>query len=490
MTFRTTTTNRLLIVFGLLFLLMSGASFSAFKALSDMHKVLNRIVTYNRELRTTLALATAIRDQYAHEAHTIILGNTSHLGYHDEACARVIDLVMKMKAEHAGIDASERIAAIENTSKAQAAWFREQVLPAVLEGDKDRVQAGHNRILEMVGSTQIELDAVATDLASRVHDAEQEADSIAASALQWLFLSHGLALGFALAAALYLRRSIATPLEALGKGAQQLAEGNMDTRIELDTKDEFAVLAAQFNAMTRALERHQARWVRQEKLAAVGRLAAGVAHEINNPLGVMLGYVRLMKEQAGGKFREDLEVVEEEAVRTQHIVEGLLDLARPIDVSDKQVDIGSLCNEVAERVAGALADAASRIDVLGQGRVSGNEQALRQVLTNVIKNAMEASGPGGSVTVRIERGDADDLVIHIDDSGPGLSEESQGRLGEPFFTTKPRGTGLGLAVSRAILESHGGRIDAENRLGGGARFTISLPGSAPGDDDPDSRTRA
>ncbi len=475
MKFWNRTTRRMLFVFGLLFLVMSAASFSAFKALSDIHDVLNRVVLDNRELRTTLALATAIRDQYAHEAHTIILGNTTHLGYHEKACARVAELSARMSSQWGDTEEGGRIQAIEEVARTQARIFLDEVVPAVLVGDEAAVQAEHAKLLAMVDTIQQELDAIAATLGDRVRSAEQEADRIARSALLWLFLSHGLALAFAVGAALYLRRSIAYPLAVLGRGARRLARGDLETVIELDTKDEFAALAGQFNTMTRALARHQAQLVQQEKLAAVGRLAAGVAHEINNPLGVILGYARLMKERADGQLLDDLVVIEEEAVRTQHIVEGLLDLARPIAVSNDPVDLGSMCREVGERVAGSLPHPAPRLTVSGEGTVTGNEHALRQVLGNLLKNAMEAAGPDGTVQVRIEQATEEEVCLCVEDSGPGLSEEMASRLFEPFFTTKARGTGLGLAVSRVILEAHGGRIEAANRAEGGARFMVTLP---------------
>ena len=133
---------------------------------------------------------------------------------------------------------------------------------------------------------------------------------------------------FAMAVAVYLGRSIARPMAKLEAGAKRIAKGDLDTRIAIETPDEFGRLARAFNAMTDALKVHQEKLVQSEKLAGIGRLAAGVAHEINNPLGVILGYVRVLQKKAEGALADDLKVIEEEAVRCQEIVEGLLDLSR------------------------------------------------------------------------------------------------------------------------------------------------------------------
>ncbi|HQR30971.1 MAG TPA: ATP-binding protein [Anaeromyxobacteraceae bacterium] len=229
--------------------------------------------------------------------------------------------------------------------------------------------------------------------------------------------------------------------------------------------------------MTASLQEHQDRLVRSEKLAGIGRLAAGVAHEINNPLAVILGYVRLMRKKAEGPLAEELRIVEEEAVRARDIVEGLLDLSRPLPDPSPRVDLRELCDEVAERVAGALPGEGAVIAVEGHGEAPGVPSKLRQVLVNLVRNATEAAGPGGRVTVRVSAGGAT-ARVEVEDDGPGIGEGAAARLFEPFFTTKARGTGLGLAVSRAIARAHGGDVTGEARLPRGARFTLHLPCTA------------
>jgi signal transduction histidine kinase len=277
---------------------------------------------------------------------------------------------------------------------------------------------------------------------------------------------------FAAAVGVYIGRSVARPIARLEAGAARLAGGDLNTRIEISTPDEFGNLARQFNAMTASLKDHQEKLVQSEKLAGIGRLAAGVAHEINNPLGVILGFARVMQKKAEGPLAEDLKVILEETLRCKEIVEELLDLSRPLKVSGEAVDLRALCDEV---VARQLDSGGTRVVVEGAGTVRGHAQKLRQVMTNLLKNAAEASGPAGQVRVNISAAGPGCVAVSVSDSGPGLSEETRAHLFEPFFTTKASGTGLGLAVSQAIAHAHGGVIEVGTAQGTGAVFTLQLP---------------
>jgi two-component system, NtrC family, sensor kinase len=219
---------------------------------------------------------------------------------------------------------------------------------------------------------------------------------------------------------------------------------------------------------------HQERLVQQEKLAVSGRLAAGVAHEINNPLAVILGYARLLRKKADGAVREDLQVIEDETLRAKLIVDGLLDLSRPVVVHPEPVDLRALADEVVSRLAGTRALEGVEARVTGAGRAAGDPHKLRQVLVNLVKNAAEAAGPGGRVEIAVAAA-AERVRLSVFDSGAGLPEEVREHLFEPFFSRKAGGTGLGLAVSKGIVEAHRGTLLAESPPGGGARFTVELP---------------
>jgi signal transduction histidine kinase len=269
-------------------------------------------------------------------------------------------------------------------------------------------------------------------------------------------------------------RSIAAPVARLEAGAGRIAAGDLDARIDVRGAPELEALARRFNEMAAAVKEHQERVVESEKLAGIGRLAAGVAHEINNPLGVILGYARILRKKCEGDMAEDLSVVEEETLRAKEIVDGLLDLSRPLPAEAAPVDLRALSDEVVSRLADARLLDGVRVSVDGRASAPGHADKLRQVLVNLVRNAAEAAGTGGRVVVQLAELDGA-AVVSVEDSGPGIPSERRDRLFEPFFTTKPRGTGLGLAVSRAIARAHGGDLAAEGAEAGGARFALSLP---------------
>jgi two-component system, NtrC family, sensor kinase len=281
----------------------------------------------------------------------------------------------------------------------------------------------------------------------------------------------------AVAVSLVIGRSIAAPVARLEAGAARIAEGDLDARIEVRGAPELEALAERWNAMTASLGHHQAQLVESEKLAGIGRLAAGVAHEINNPLGVILGYAKLLRKQATPAAAEDLAVIEEETLRAKAIVDGLLDLSRPLPAGGERVDLRALSDDVVSRLREAHLLEGVAVSVDGAATVPGHPEKLRQVLVNLVRNAAEAAGSGGRVAVAVaERGGTAEVAV--EDSGPGVPAELRSRLFEPFFTTKPSGTGLGLAVSRAIARAHGGDLAADAAAGGGARFALRLPRGA------------
>ncbi|WP_224364937.1 sensor histidine kinase [Hyalangium versicolor] len=468
-------TRKLLFAFGALVALFAAASLFALGRLTEIHDGSHALQTASNRVRTSLELATAVRDEYAHLAHTIILGNDSHARFHAEARARVEALTHRLQEQ--AQDAEERawVGDIQQSGDALDRLYRETLLPAVVAQDHAAVTAAHGRALELVALIQARADALGRRFDASIGSFAEHVGAVEHTSFQWVLLFLGGATLFAAGVGLYIGNSVARPVARLTEGASRLARGELDTRIPEGEPDEFGRLAAQFNRMTEALRAHQEQLVQHEKLAGIGRLAAGVAHEINNPLGVILGYVRLLQRKAEGSLAEDLKVVEEEAVRCQEIVEGLLDLSRPGRVAVEAVALREVCDEVIARLqeAARLGDVEVRVE--GDASARAHPQRVRQVLFNLVKNAAEAAGPGGHVAVRIEGRTDGGASVAVSDSGPGVKPEDRPRLFEPFFTTKTSGTGLGLAVSQAIAHAHGGRIEADTGPLGGARFTLLLP---------------
>jgi len=317
-----------------------------------------------------------------------------------------------------------------------------------------------------------------------------------------------------------LVKMIASPINALVEAAERIASGDLSQRVHVATDQELERLALAFNTMcdsvqktqgelelhnqnlekmvrerTQKLEEAQQQVLQSEKMAAVGQLAAGVAHELNNPLGGILGYAQfaLEKVQKGslgeteiGAFSRYLSDIELQARRCKMIVKNLLKFSRS---SNKEefglVDINASLEEVFLFTSHQLGMKDIHLNRQLQPdlpHVVGNANSLQQVFTNIIINSMQSMSEGGELVVHTsleqpvgEFGGA--VAIMFKDSGSGIPKENLSKIFEPFFTTKKvgEGTGLGLAVSYGIIRDHGGDIKAESTLGVGSTFTVVLP---------------
>jgi signal transduction histidine kinase len=227
------------------------------------------------------------------------------------------------------------------------------------------------------------------------------------------------------------------------------------------------------------LEQAQSQLIRTEKLASLGQLAAGVAHEINNPLGTITIYAHVLLKslEPEDHRREDVDMIIREAARTKEIVQGLLSFARETKLRPGPTNI----NEVLEDVLGLVANQAlfhnikiKKVFAAAIPTITADWTQLKQVFLNMIFNAAEAMQGKGTLTITTIGGKRR-IKVKIQDTGPGIPPEIMDKLFSPFFTTKEKGTGLGLAISYGIIERHSGKIDVETALGKGTTFTVSLP---------------
>jgi signal transduction histidine kinase len=230
------------------------------------------------------------------------------------------------------------------------------------------------------------------------------------------------------------------------------------------------------------LEGAEVRLRQSEKLSAIGEMYAGIAHEVNNPLGIILTRVKFMLSRARRRkdpreVVEDLEILERHGVRIAEIVRGLLAFGRKISVQTTETDVNKVVKEVIDRVEDAFATQNIQVQSIVDftlPRIHASPVHLQQVFLNMLNNARDAMPDGGTIALRTFR-DEHHLLAEVRDSGTGIAKEAQEKLFEPFFTTKSKGTGLGLSVSYGIVKAHGGEIEVESQPGKGALFRLILP---------------
>jgi signal transduction histidine kinase len=309
-----------------------------------------------------------------------------------------------------------------------------------------------------------------------------------------------------------VRRHVLRPLERIITVADSVASGDLDSRApDADTTD-FAVLAERLNRMTDHLLDARGFLVRAEKLASVGRLASGIAHEVGNPLGAIGTYVEVLRRR--GVDAEVTQGITREIERIDWIVRGLLDYSRPRDEALQPVDPAAVARGVFEllHAQGALKEVRARLDVAPDApRILGRAHALEQALVNLVLNALDAA-PGGDVVLGVRRWAyeaghvrprrADDprwtifprptdrrpsrpdyqaglfgALLFVADSGPGVPADDREKIFEPFFTTKEpgKGTGLGLAIVQRAVFDMGGVIWVDRAREGGAAFKVFFP---------------
>jgi len=301
---------------------------------------------------------------------------------------------------------------------------------------------------------------------------------------------------------------IINPLQKMVVATQKISAGDLTHKVEVSSKDEIGYLADSFNQMTADLEaanekliewgktlekkveertkeltEMQAHLIQSEKLASLGKLAAGVAHEINNPLGGILIYSHLLLEDIdkNNPHYENLKKIVKETSRCKDIVKGLLEFARPKEPEMSLISINDIAEKslsIMERQALFQNIKIKKTYTSDLPKIVADSAQLQQVFMNVIINAAEAMEGNGilALSTSLSR-DGTCIEVKFSDTGHGIMEEDKKRLFEPFFTTKEvgKGTGLGLAISYSIIQKHHGTIEVKSELGKGSTFTVKLP---------------
>ncbi|MFH1575297.1 MAG: ATP-binding protein, partial [Acidobacteriota bacterium] len=288
-------------------------------------------------------------------------------------------------------------------------------------------------------------------------------------------------------------RIVLQPIQKIVAVTRKVADGDLSQKVQLRKNDEIGKLADSFNDMMQKLAETQRQLLQANKLASVGRLAAGVAHEINNPLTGVLTYSSFLLKRAENdpELRDDLEVIVRETKRCREIVKGLLDFSRQSVSERRPVQINAIVGDACRIMKNPLSMQKKKIDQeLGENLplVNADANRIQQVLVNLLVNAGDAMPEeGGIITVatdlvpKADFGAGQEMLsaavrVRVTDTGCGIPAEHLDNIFEPFFTTKgTRGNGLGLAIVWGIIERHGGHLSVESKIGKGTTFTVLLP---------------
>ncbi len=431
-------------------------------------------------IRQGLELATAVREQSLHLAHALIEADASHVAQYEAWHQQV---AQRAEALASMIDAGERsrLAILEETTARLHTLFVDQALPAFRGGDLETGRRLHREIETLGQRAAEQADALARSVEARM----AHAHVLATDSTRRGMLVGGacvlLVLALSVRYTLRLRAAVLRPLVVLTDAARRFGRGDFAQPVGPVGDGEFAALAQAFDRMSEELARREAQLVQSERMAAIGQLAAGVAHELNNPIGIIRGYLKTMTPEGDSQtLRAELAILDEEAAHCQRIAEDLLSYARTSELTLTPVDMRDFLDGTARRFGDGPLGAGRSIEVdVDRARLDVDATRLRQVVLNLLSNAAQAGPPDTPIRLRGRAHDAR-YVIEVEDDGPGVPPEDRQRVFEPFFSRRRGGSGLGLSVAAGIVRAHHGTIEAvEAARGGHFRVVLPRPTSAP-----------
>lgn len=359
-----------------------------------------------------------------------------------------------------------------------------KLFDALATGNAERSSRLASELVRVESDNAARLRGIRERAEAAVARLDQEAVRRERRAVSLLVLLSVVTLVVGAAISLYARRAL-RPLRVVTERAQVVAGGDLTPREAFDDGSEIGELAGTFEQMVRAIRDARSQAVEAEKLAAIGKMAAHITHEIRNPLSALSLNLDLLESelaeaaQKPEESRELVQAIKAEVNRLARLSEQYLSLARRPRPKREAESLAELWSELAEFLGPEMrrANVKVELDVAPDvPEVLVDESLLRQAFLNLVRNAREAMQEGGTVWVRVETlGGAGGVRVTVDDDGPGIPEAVRASVFDPFFTTKQRGTGLGLAVTREIIEAHGGRITVSPREPKGTRFEMTFP---------------
>lgn len=464
--------TRLTVIFLIFFLVVAGVSVTTIFMLSDMQDRVELVTLADR-------FANEIQDARRSEKNFFLYG--SDLSEVLDHMSRAEELLEQASSELGHVIGSAQIDSIQHYLN----QYREIVttliekgqVPAFEESDDFRTTT---ETLREYGTRMLALSLET----SRVE--RQQISSAAERSRRIDFVLLFVLLLLSVFVASHIYRHIIARLNRLMDAIQQFAAGNfLPITPRRKYKDEFSQLVIALNHMMYELDRRQNLLVESHKMRAIGGLTAGVAHELNNPLNNIILTSEVLKDSYKEMSDEDLQDIANDLVtqgeRAQRVVKNLLDFARESETQTEYLHIEKLVDDTVQLAKNQIKLSKIKLELQVDENlppIYGDKELLKQVLLNLLLNAIDAMPGGGALTIKVsEEKETGFLTVRVSDTGQGIPAHILGSVFNPFFTTKPtgKGTGLGLAVSRGIVEKHGGDIEVESKPKEGATFTVHLP---------------
>jgi signal transduction histidine kinase len=382
-----------------------------------------------------------------------------------------------------------RLEGIERAFRADEELFDEVYgpigdAPAGMRDAPDKRRASAERLLRREEQIKLDLRNLSGQLQVRAQMAALRLEAEESHAVWATLLLIVVAVGVWLAVTIMATRTL-RPLRHLAERAKEIARGDYEKRVEANTPDEVGALAREFNAMAAALDEREQQLIRSERLAAVGKIAAQITHEVRNPLSSIGLNAEMLEEEVGNLEGSPAQIAEskqlaraivKEVDRLTDITEEYLRFARLPRPKLEREDLREIVASLLSFLKGELDARRITVELRAPADlppVAADEHQLRQALLNLLRNAAEAMTSGGKLEVALSRA-GERVELRIRDSGAGIAPEHLAKIFDPFFSTKEHGTGLGLALTQQIVVEHGGTIDVASEVGRGTTFTVAL----------------
>ena len=399
---------------------------------------------------------------------------------------RALEALHSSAEEHALLNqVRARLVRVESEFRSDEELFDEAFGPigdlSLLGGDPARLAPARDRLWRQEEAIRKHLSNLSVELKLRSEQSslrlEKEEDRAVWATL--LLAVIAVAVG---AACMWIATRTLRPLRTLAERAREIARGDYKQRVDASAPDEIGALGREFNAMAAALDEREQRLIRSERLAAVGKIAAQITHEVRNPLSSIGLNAEMLEEETSGEARKLARAIVKEVDRLTEITEEYLRFARLPRPKLEREDLGAIVSSLLAFLRQELEGRGVRVEAQLDPTlppVAADEHQLRQALLNLLRNAAEAMRDGGQLTLKAWQVDDRTIELTIADTGEGIAAEHLSKIFEPFFSTKEGGTGLGLALTQQIIVEHGGAIEVHSERGRGTTFVVRLVAAAP-----------